>query len=142
MHLALKASAVCAALAVGFFASDILSVFNQQSGSKPIDDYCVLSTEGCTQQNVTMSLNSDIAKPLVPIQVTIEWPNAQSDVLSLDMQGHEMDMGTAKYRLTRTQGDQFQGEIILPVCTQEQMTWLGTLSDGNQDVFPAIRMEQ
>ncbi|NTJ39213.1 hypothetical protein HQK29_16385 [Vibrio vulnificus] len=44
--------------------------------------------------------------------------------------------------LKQTSPGLFRGEVILPVCTTDAMTWLGELTDGTTTVYPAIRMQR
>ncbi len=36
--------------------------------------------------------------------------------------------------------DVYQGEILLPVCAEQRMTWYGKVSDGETDIKAALRM--
>lgn len=130
------------AVALGFYSPDILKLFSQQEAKLDTAKYCILSSQSCQQSNITMTLEHDTTKPLVPSELVVEWPNTTQKVLLLSLQGLEMDMGVAKYQLHKISDGRFSGTLLLPVCTQEGMTWVGTLTDGNKEVYPAIRMER
>jgi len=142
----LQIALLCVAIAAGFFAQDLLQA------AKPADistasefdkeKYCFLSTSECQQAEVSMLLDREVAKPLTESLITIKWDNAASDTLNLDLNALEMDMGTVKYQLKKQQDGLFTAKIMLPVCVQDKMTWLGDLSDGTTTVHPAIRMER
>ena len=144
MHSAFKIIAVVAALTAGFYGPQALNKFQDSLGSdmKNIDisDYCMLSTDSCEQESVSMSLDKNTAQPLIPSKIRVTWPNAKQDTLLLSLKGLEMEMGTALYQLKSIGGDEYEGEIILPVCTLEKMTWVGELTDGTTTIHPAIRM--
>lgn len=138
----IKVLLICGAIALGFIAPDLIKSLSQDSEMVDINDYCLLSTAECQQNGVTMTLEHDTAKPLVPSEIVVSWPGSTNDSLILDLQGLEMDMGIAKYQLSKREDGTFSGTIMLPVCTQDKMTWIGTLSDGSVEVYPAIRMER
>ncbi|MBW3695424.1 hypothetical protein EK599_06940 [Vibrio sp. T187] len=147
MHLALKVSAIGLALVAGFYGPQVvtsvkesMSQHQMSSESINLDDYCMLSSAACEQNSVRISLDRDVTQPLVPAKIRVEWPNAKQDSLSLNLQGLEMEMGSARYRLNSVGNDVFEGEIILPVCTLDKMTWVGELTDGQTTVKPALRM--
>lgn len=140
----LKIALLCVAISLGFFAQDLLQAAKSGSDTDTYDKdkYCLLSQTECLQDQVTMKLDRDILKPLTESLITVEWPDNKSDTLSLNLQGLEMDMGTARYQLTRQENGLYSAAIMLPVCMQDKMTWLGELSDGTTTVYPAIRMER
>jgi hypothetical protein len=138
----IKVLLVCAAIVLGFIAPDLIKSLTHDSEIVDINDYCVLSTAECQQNGVTMTLEHDTAKPLVPSEIVVSWPNSTNDSLILALQGLEMDMGVAKYQLNKQENGTYIGSIMLPVCVQDKMTWIGTLSDGSDEVYPAIRMER
>jgi len=110
--------------------------------SMSIDEYCFLSTTSCVQENVTMTLNSETAQPLVPTTLNVEWHTSDAKQLILSLSGREMEMGEPKFLLKQIAPGQYQGDIILPVCTEDAMTWVGELSDGENTVYPAIKMQR
>lgn len=142
----LQIALLCVAIAAGFFAQDLLQAAKPADTSATSefdkDKYCFLSTSECQQAEVSMLLDRDVAKPLTESLITIKWDNAASDTLYLDLNALEMDMGTVKYQLKKQQDGLFTAKVMLPVCVQDKMTWLGELSDGTSTVYPAIRMER
>ncbi|MFV0575964.1 MAG: hypothetical protein ACK5NC_11220 [Vibrio sp.] len=129
-----------------FFKAAQTTVNEQPSLSElPTDlsQYCVLSTQVCQQNNVSISMDSDIAKPLAETKIQIDWPKNSSKALTLTLQGLEMDLGIVKFSVPKTQDGDFRGSIILPVCTFAKMTWIGTLTDEQgQQIYTSIRMEK
>lgn len=143
MHRAFRLIALVAALLAGFFANDVLELFG--SVSAPVSDnrdYCLLSSQPCEQAGVSMSLANDHAYPLVSTPITVNWPDSQAPQLLLTLEGREMDMGQVKFVLKRTAAGNYAADLLLPVCTRDGMTWVGSLTDGNKTVYPAIRMQQ
>ncbi|ELN6884636.1 hypothetical protein J4H56_10145 [Vibrio alginolyticus] len=138
----LQIAAVSAALVAGFYAPTLIKSFSSPTQSKSIDEYCFLSTTSCVQENVTMTLNSETAQPLVPTTLNVEWHTSDAKQLILSLSGREMEMGEPKFLLKQIAPGQYQGDIILPVCTEDAMTWVGELSDGENTVYPAIKMQR
>ncbi|UFN72011.1 hypothetical protein LN249_16350 [Vibrio alginolyticus] len=138
----LQIAAVSAALVAGFYAPTLLKSFSSSTPIKSIDEYCVFSTASCVQENVTMTLNADTAQPLVPTTLNVEWRTSDAEQLVLSLSGREMEMGEPKFLLKQVAPGRYQGDIILPVCTQDAMTWVGELSDGESTVYPAIKMQR
>lgn len=138
----LQIAAVSAALVAGFYAPTLIKSFSSSTQSKSIDEYCFLSTTSCVQENVTMTLNSETAQPLVPTTLNVEWHTSDAKQLILSLSGREMEMGEPKFLLKQVAPGRYQGDIILPVCTQDAMTWVGELSDGESTVYPAIKMQR
>ena len=130
------------AVALGFIVPDLITSATEDTQPLDVEKYCLLSTVPCQKNDVSITLEHDVAKPLIPSTIWINWENASNDTLQLSLQGLEMDMGIAKYQLSKQSDGTFSGTIMLPVCTQDNMTWLGTLSDGTKEVYPAIRMER
>ncbi|KGY14176.1 hypothetical protein NM22_01575 [Vibrio tubiashii] len=130
------------ALVSGFFASDAIQWY--QSSNKPVslDEYCLVSTKPCNQQQFSVVADKDISHPLIPTTVTIDWPDMSVDNLMMTLEGYEMEMGKALFQLSKSESGSFAGQVILPVCTTESMTWYGTISDGTQSIKISLRMEQ
>jgi hypothetical protein len=135
-----KLSFVAIALLAGFFLPDLFNNANQKQVN--IDDYCLLSHTPCIQENVTMQLSEDFAHPLKVIKINANWSDAKPQQLLLTLDGLEMSMGKSKYILYKQANGSYQGDIILPICTQESMTWIGSLTDGTHSVLAAIRSKQ
>ncbi len=127
------------ALLAGFFTQDIMAWF---TSSTPItlEEHCQLSTTACEQNNAVITISQDTAQPLLPFSLQANWPQSDASQLNLTLQGHEMEMGTARFAIAKLADGQYQGEVLLPACTMENMTWVGTLSDGKQSINVAIRM--
>lgn len=138
----LKISGIVAALVAGFFAPDLIQKFSSASEVKPLDDYCLLSTTACVQQGVSMTLNVDTAQPLIPAHLEVSWQGNQAEQLVLSLAGREMDMGEPKFVLKKVAAGQYSGEITLPVCMHDAMTWVGELTDGQSTIYPAIKMQR
>lgn len=144
----LPVSLTILALVLGFYSPKIvmfLTSSKQESISLPTDpsQYCALTTQGCTQNSVTMQADTDVAKPLMETSITADWKGNNSPKLLLTLQGKEMDLGIVKFPLTQQESGQYQGSIILPICTDAKMTWIGTLTDEQgQQIYTSIRMEK
>lgn len=142
MSSLLKLLLVVLTLGAGFFAGDVYQWFKARSQVKPLSEYCLLTTQACESNNVRIKVDRDISQPLVPTEITVNWPDTQQESLLLTMEGHEMEMGTVVFKLNKNSTGQFTGQVILPVCTTDAMTWVGEITDGQQSVSTSIRMEQ
>lgn len=142
MHTVIRLILAALALLTGFYASDLIQYWRTNTTPQETPHYCPLSTQPCQQKGVSMTLTQDIVQPLVATTLVVEWPNAQSQQLTLTLQGLEMEMGTIKFLLTRKAEGSFHGELMLPVCTMQGMTWIGMLTDGHASVYLSVRMEK
>lgn len=136
---------ILVALMGGYFASDIyhwLSTARHQHTSIDLSEYCALTTSSCQLGTVSIHADKDTSQPLLPTTVTVAWPNNDAQSLVLSLQGVEMEMGSPKFLLARTGDGQYQGELLLPVCTTDAMTWYGTVSDGHTHHKLSVRMER
>ncbi|MEZ8885565.1 hypothetical protein AB4564_20360 [Vibrio sp. 10N.222.51.E8] len=144
MHSALKVAAVGIALVAGFYGPQAIQQFKSamehSTADVSLDDYCMLSTTSCEQESISMSLDRETAQPLLPTKIKVVWEGAASETLMLSLTGLEMEMGSARFQLKNTGNNIYEGDVILPVCTMDHMTWLGELTDGVETVKPAIRM--
>ncbi|MCZ4307220.1 hypothetical protein [Vibrio atlanticus] len=144
MHSALKVAALGIALVAGFYGPQAIQQFEsareRASAEINLDDYCMLSTTSCEQNTVTMTLDRETAQPLAPTKIKVVWEGAASDTLMLSLTGLEMEMGSARFQLKNIGNNTYEGDVILPVCTLDKMTWIGELTDGVDTVNPAIRM--
>ncbi|CAK1694674.1 Signal peptide protein [Vibrio crassostreae] len=144
MHPALKVAALGIALVAGFYGPQAVEQFKtvveSHSPDVNLDDYCMLSTTSCEQDTVAMTLEHETAQPLVPTKIKVVWEGAASETLMLSLTGLEMEMGSARFQLKYIGNNTYEGDVILPVCTMDKMTWLGELTDGVETVNPAIRM--
>ncbi|PSW19963.1 hypothetical protein C9I98_10940 [Photobacterium sanctipauli] len=103
---------------------------NVASSMLPSVDYCNLSTTACNQEGVTVTLSEDVIRPMQASTITVDWPalSEKQDTLTLSLEGNEMMMGIYKLNLTRiNQSNQFTGELMLPFCTSDEMTWQGQI---------------
>lgn len=141
------------ALAAGFFLPDVINRLGNATAAIDLEEFCHLSTQTCTQNSVKMTLEHDTTQPLLPSTLSVEWPNATDESLLLSLQGLEMEMGVVKIQLSKIGNGFYEGSVILPVCTTDDMTWYGTLSrtgsvknstpnNSSQPVNIVIRMKR
>ncbi|WP_146145601.1 hypothetical protein [Photobacterium jeanii] len=97
---------------------------------KSVESDCQLSSTVCQIDDANLSLEYDIVNPMVSNTLSVDWSSIPQDVkqLELKLEGHEMMMGIYKLQLKRTTNDTFSGELLLPFCTSETMTWYGTIT--------------
>lgn len=126
----------------GFFAGDILHWVQAKNDKVSLNEYCLITTQSCTQNHITVQADKDTSQPLVPTVIEVDWPENSSEQLFVSLQGYEMDMGQVVFKLDKNSSGRFSGQILLPVCTTEAMTWYGTISDGSESIKTSIRMER
>lgn len=102
----------------------------------PTND-CQLSTQPCKQHNASVALSNDVIRPMQSTEISVSWPElpTEADNLILSLEGHEMMMGVYQLKLARTADGLFSGNLMLPFCTSNEMTWQGNikpLSDSGQ----------
>lgn len=133
---AFKLLGIIALFFIGFFFSE-LSDFVETHTSSPItlENTCLLSSQICTQNGVDIQLQKDTLMPLEPSSIIINWPNITAENLTLSLQAVDMDMGNPIFQLNRTTNDTFTGEILLPICIQDTMLWVGTLRANNNNII-------
>ena len=137
----LQLTLVALVLIAGYFTPSVWERLTSKTDVLSLNDYCMLSTKPCVQQNVVMTSNVDFATPFKPLKIEIEWPNITRSQLVLTLRGYDMEMGKPQFTLHQTPQNTFIGEIVLPICTQDSMIWIGELSDGSTTLHPAITMK-
>lgn len=136
------------AVFAGFFGPTIVHSFKKigsASNQVPFeqDNACALSSQLCQMNGVEIKLDTDVAQPLTQTQIYVSWPDNTSETLMLTLRGLEMDLGVVKFPLTKQPNGSYLGVITLPICTEAKMTWIGTLTDSDQQVvYTSIRMEK
>ncbi|WP_428772615.1 hypothetical protein [Vibrio sp.] len=133
---------IAAVILLGYLAPEAIHYLQQTSAQPDDQQYCTLSSLPCLQGGVSMQLESDSVAPLRPAELTVDWPGSTTSTLILTLKGREMEMGTVMVQLNQVTEGQYKGTVTLPVCSSEEMTWLGQLTDGDKSVFPAIRMKR
>ena len=109
--------------------------------------HCQLSHQDCVSGEAKIKLDRDIIKPMEATKIQIEWPTLppDADTLELTLEGQEMMMGVYRQKLVRQAGtDLFSGELVLPFCVSDEMTWQGRITppahSSKQPVNVSIRM--
>ncbi|WP_077649851.1 hypothetical protein [Salinivibrio kushneri] len=133
---------------MAFFLPSWLSGFFSTASSSTVAPaaYCSLNQQTCQYKGYQAHLGNPMVHPLHANTLTVTAPQAlNTDTLLVKLQGVEMNMG--EYRLVLKQTDKltYQGQLMLPVCTEDSMTWAGTitLNDDANSLFPIkVSMER
>ncbi|MPS31203.1 hypothetical protein D7026_02360 [Salinivibrio sp. VYel7] len=133
---------------IAFFLPSWLSGFFSTASSTTIAPaaYCSLNQQTCQYEGYQARLGNPDVHPLHANTLTVTAPQAlNTDTLLVKLKGVEMNMG--EYRLVLKQTDKltYQGQLMLPVCTEDSMTWAGsiTLDHEAKKHFPIkVRMER
>jgi len=100
---------------------------------------CQLSASVCRQAGAHIWLGTDTIRPMQPTTITVNWPALASEQpLELRLEGKEMAMGIYKLLLEKQPSGDYQAELLLPVCTQRSMTWIGTITAGHPESRPPL----
>lgn len=111
-------------LAVATYAQQRLDV-NQ--GAKIHD--CDLQQGACEFEGFTLSFGPSPIQSLQPMTLELETSEGVSfDQVVADLQGADMYMGQNRFSLTPSDGNGWQGDTELAVCTTGTMRWRLTLS--------------
>ncbi|WP_028022632.1 hypothetical protein [Enterovibrio calviensis] len=130
-------------LAIGYVFADRF-LFSASSETFIEEDYCTLGTMTCHFPSANALLSTNSVKPLVPSQLDVTIADSNAPHLLLALEGVEMNMGIYKLKLTRSINNQFTGDVMLPICMDDEMTWRGTISSpDNATILPVeIRMKR
>lgn len=77
--------------------------------------------------SVTLTLTPQPLRPLVSSQAKVHLSGHDPQWVEVDFAGVEMSMGFNRFRLERLSAGQYAGEMMLPVCARETMTWQVTI---------------
>ncbi len=136
-----KVVLVGAVFGLGFGLAELAGNSPKQT-DVDVNGLCFLSTDTCASGDIKVTMADDVARAMLPTQVSLEWPNTDAEQILVSLKGVEMDMGEPRFALQRTSGNTFTGELLLPVCTHDTMTWVATLSDGHHSHNFAVNMER
>lgn len=146
------------AFGIGFGSLQLLDTYNANSDQSalsshmPSEETCQLSQQACEQQAAIIQLSADIVHPLKSTIITVDWPSLPQETtqLMVSLEGNEMMMGVYKLLLTKQASGQYSGELMLPFCTTNAMTWQGSiealssnhLNSSIQPLTISLRMTQ
>ncbi|MGR5062899.1 hypothetical protein [Photobacterium sp. DNB22_13_2] len=121
-------------------------LFIGEDGSFP-SHHCPLSNEACEIAGKRIALDRATIRPMEAAKIQVEWPSlpSETDTIELTLEGEEMMMGVYRQTLQRQTGsDRFSGELLLPFCVSDEMTWQGkitaTANSSQQPIYVSIRM--
>ena len=63
------------AVALGWGGFQFMGLMTTQDDNSPaVTDYCQLTTKGCSQGGVSVTLDSDVIHPLQSTRIRVSWP--------------------------------------------------------------------
>lgn len=147
-HRLLTIAGIVAVFALAFSAPTWLNTLADwiEGGSTASLNYCSLNQQTCHYQGYQASLSDPTVHPMHANTLTFTTSQPlNSKTLLVKLKGVEMNMG--EYRLVLNQIDEthYRGDLMLPVCTEQTMTWAGTITvpDQGQTQFPIkVTMER
>lgn len=95
---------------------------------------CTLGTATCYFGHAEASLASDTVSPLVPTKLSVKLEGHAPDYLYVELEGVEMNMGVYKLKLTQSHDNIYNGDIMLPICMESEMTWRGKIQSPDNAV--------
>ncbi|WP_235956043.1 hypothetical protein [Grimontia sedimenti] len=114
-------------VAFGYFFAD-KTLFDEATPAMPSPALnCTIGTTPCTFDHATVSMASATAAPLIPTEIRVEVSNASVDHLMVELQGVEMNMGIYKLKLSSAGNNLYTGDLMLPICMEDEMTWRGVV---------------
>ncbi|CAM3069559.1 hypothetical protein [Vibrio rarus] len=137
----IKSLTVLLALGLGFFANDIYHAL-QTPTDLDATHYCQLSTQPCNINNATITIAEDVVSPMQPVDIHVQWPSHPQAQIWVELEGKEMSMGTAKFVLAKQDDGSFAGQLLLPVCHSNAMTWIGSIRSQNDALPISVRMQK
>ncbi len=139
----IKAFLILLLFCSGFFFTEISTYVKSYISPKiQLNNTCHLSTQICQQNGIAIILEKDTLTPLQPSSISVNWPNNNADSLTITLQGYDMAMGNPTFKLLPNADKSYSGDILLPICTQNTMIWVGTISDGKTSINVSLKAEQ
>ena len=117
-----------AVLAVaGFFGARYWQGMQDQFTRIAPPSGCDLRAGPCAQQvdggSVTLAIAPSPIPLMQPLRLSVVTDGLTVDEISVEIRGLNMDMGLNRTRLTPVAGSHWEGETILPLCSQRRMEW-------------------
>ncbi len=115
-----------------------LNLDSQLLFNTPDDKFCLQNSASCqqvvsfynqsTKQNQNLNITLELPKPIIigkkfNAKVIIKNTTQKISKVKLNFEGVEMNMGENNFDLSATKNNEFQGEIIIPMCVTGKMLW-------------------
>jgi len=88
---------------------------------------CQLFDGRCRQQLGQGAVVLEVDPAAIPLMqsltLTVSIEELAADAVAVDIRGLNMDMGLNRTRLRQSDSGRWQGETILPICSQRRMEW-------------------
>lgn len=100
---------------------------------------CDLNLRDCearlpSGESVSVRIEPRPAMALQPLSLEMRFSRQDPRWLDVDLAGVEMFMGHHRVRLDRAETGVYRGDVLLPVCASEAMTWSATvLPEGDAE---------
>lgn len=100
---------------------------------------CDLNLRDCkaglpSGESISVHIDPRPAMALQPLSLELRFSRQDPQWLEVDLAGVEMFMGHHRIRLDRTETGVYRGDLLLPVCASEAMTWSATvLPEGDTE---------
>lgn len=120
MRLALGVLRIVQASMLLFGAMLMLACAKPQAPTSQVL-HCADIVKGCQFATLFVQFNH-IPSPLKPFKVSVQSPTARVIHADFLMQG--MTMGLNRYKFLQGHSQQFEAEVILPVCIQGRADWV------------------
>ena len=136
----------------GFFAGAVAAaalvggaVWLSEASVAPLDTTCDLAAGPCLAQTeggqrIQLDLTPRGVPTETPIRVDLRITPPPSELPKVVLQGAEMDMGILDVELRQREPGTYEGSLVVPVCTQESMTWGARVEAMNEHVDFGLRV--
>ncbi|MGV6827296.1 MAG: hypothetical protein ACWA5Q_09980 [bacterium] len=89
---------------------------------------CNLRQSPCTAKfpsggQVSLSIEPRSIPLVTPLDIRVELQGVDANLVQVDFQGVDMNMGFNRVNLENTAANAFSGKSNLPVCVRDKMTW-------------------
>ncbi len=139
----IKILSLLALFFIGFFFSELTTLVKSHiTPTITVEESCQLSSHACVKNGVTIKLERDTLTPLESSSISVNWPNSMAENIVVSLEGLDMSMGKPLFQLHKTTSETYEGKILLPICTQNTMTWIGTISDGSNSIPISLKAVQ
>ncbi|WP_084882714.1 hypothetical protein [Vibrio sp. qd031] len=137
-----KLGLVVIVFVLGYGLAELPNLLDRHNETVEIESLCHMTTSECRWDATSAVLAQDVVKAMQPTTITATWPNTDADRIRVSLKGVEMEMGEPRFVLNRTQANTFTGDLLLPVCTSDAMTWVGEINDGHSSHTFKLSMER
>ena len=124
--------------AVGYFSAREWQAAPRDAVTVDAGEQCDIAADSCVTQlpdggELLLEITPRPIPLMQPLEVVVRVNGSELQPARLDVTGLNMEMGLNRTALTAQQAGVWQGETILPICSQRRMHWQAALLLGDGD---------